>query len=136
MDKKYLTWIALGVGVVGLWWFYRSRQGLSLIPGRGQPPPPPAGGYAQGSGPGTIVLPRNPVPSGTSINDPAIVAARGAATGSGSRALCGLRWIKTVDGPYYGLCVSENDLNRWNAMAGGLANTATTAQVKSTLGLR
>lgn len=133
MDRQKVTWIVLGLGVVGLWWFYRSRRGLPVLPGMGSSTP------VRGSaGPTTQGSPAPaPAPSGSrTINDPDIVAARGAATGSGSRAACGLRWIKTIDGPYYGLCVDEATLGRWNAIAGGAALTATTAQVKATLGLR
>ena len=134
MDRKKVMWIALGVGVIGLWWFYRSRKGLSLLPGRS---PAAAGPYAQGNGPAPPVLPGPaPAPGTRTINDPDIVAARGTATGPLSRSACSRRWIKTIDGPYYGLCVDDATLARWNSIAGALATTATTAQVKSTLGIR
>ena len=134
--KGYGTWIALGAGVVALYAWYRSRSGLPVWPIRAAAPRPPGGVYAEAPGPnrppsGPVVL---PAPGGRTINDPDIVRARGAAAGSGSRAVCSQRWIKTIDPPYYGFCVDESTLNYWNSVAGSTAQYATSDDVKRILG--
>ena len=107
MAIKRNDWITIGIlgaGAIALWIWYRSRTGASLLPSTN---------YAQGAGPTAQGF------GGTrpDINDPNIVAARGAYTGPGSRFQCAGRWIKTVDGPAYGVCATDADFGLWTSRA-------------------
>jgi hypothetical protein len=111
--QKQIVLVA-GVGGLALWWFYRSRQGLPILPSG------VAGIVGTGGSPAVIPTSRTQPGSGPSPDDPQIVAARGAATGPLSHKACARpnRFIKTVDGPYYGYCVSQAEFDAWNASPG------------------
>lgn len=126
MKLSTRTVVILAVGAGLLWWWYRSRAGLSLVPsfmGGSQP-------LALPQGTGVRVPPAASLPpvSSLGISDPAIVAARGAATGPESRKAphSGMRWINTVTPPYYGFWVTQAQFNDWSRLPGDVQGHATT----------
>ncbi len=134
-QKQIVLWGALAAGAAGLYLWYRSRSGQ---PFGARPPAYPLPGGVGAQGPGPLPPPggsESTPPAGATINSPQIVAARGAQTGQGSQRACnaaGGRFIKTIDAPYYGICASQANFDRWNA-SNPPAN-ATTAMVRTRLG--
>lgn len=112
--KQKQILLVAGIGGLALWWFYRSRQGLPVLPSG------VAGIVGGGGAPAVIPESRTLPSSGPSPDDPSIVAARGMNSGPGSQKMCARpsRFIKTVDGPLYGFCVSQAEFDAWNASPG------------------
>jgi hypothetical protein len=125
------TYLILGIGAAGLlWFFYRRKQGLSLIPNIG------GSGGAGFAGSGSTL----PTVGGTvAIDNPDIVKARDAQTGALARHSCqaGMRWINTTTGPYFGHCVQNDVFGQWAALPSDVqyyATDATYAQFMSAIG--
>jgi hypothetical protein len=120
-QKKIL--LVAGVGGLALWWFYRSRQGLPLF-----------SGVAGVTGNSTVIPAARLEPgSGPSPDDPTIVAARGAA-GAQLRCIRPNRFIKTIDPPNYGICVTQAEFDAWNASPGAQIWSTRDADVLAFLG--
>jgi hypothetical protein len=130
MTKNTKILIILGLGAVGLWIWYRKRQGLSIVPnfaGSGGAP------FA-GSG-STLPTVGGSVP----IDDRDIIALRAAQTGALARTNCIFpnRWINTTSGPYYGKCVQGDVFSEWvklPASVQGFATDATYAEFMRAIG--
>lgn len=135
-QKQILLWGAIAAGAAGLYLWYRARSSGAAWGLRPPGNPLPGGTGAQAPGPLPPPAGNGSTPApGSTINSPAIVAARGAQTGTGSQRACnaaGGRFIKTIDAPYYGLCVSQANFDRWNAT--NPPDNATTARVRQVLG--
>lgn len=135
-QKQLILWGLVAAGAVGLVLWYRARSSGADWGLRPPGSPLPGGTGAQSPGPLPPPAGSGSTPTpGVTINSPQIVAARGAQTAQGSQRACnaaGGRFIKTIDAPYYGVCASQANFDRWNA-SNPPAN-ATTADVRSRLG--
>lgn len=121
-QKKQASIAILVVGAAGLWYWWRRRQGLPLVPNFGGAG---GGGYA-GS---TNTTPG--VGGNTRIDDPTISKLRAEQTGAMARTNClptpANRWINTTTGPFYGKCVPNDVFQQWAALPGDVQLYATDA---------
>lgn len=121
MTKDQKTYLILGIGAAGLaWWFWRRRQGLSLIPNFGG---------SGGAGFAGSTTPQATVGGTTAIDNPDLIKLRDAQTGPLARKSCIFpnRWINTTTGPYYGKCVQQDVFAKWITLAGNVQQFATDA---------
>jgi hypothetical protein len=131
LTKDQKTYLILGIGGAGLlYWYWRRKNGLALIPNAG------GSGGAGFAGSGSTT----PTVGGTvAIDDPAIIAARNAQTGALARKSCifPMRWINTTTGPYYGKCVQQDVFAKWIELPANVqqfATDATYAQFMQSIG--
>jgi len=111
-----------GTSIGSLFSFSTSSSGLGVRPAGGTGVPGVIGSIGSGRG--------------ANVVDPEIVAARGAAVGPQSRYACSLpmRWINTIDGPYYGFCVTEAQFRDYQRQfASDVQGAMTTAQASQFL---
>lgn len=125
-QQKGLIVLAVGAAAIG-WWVWRSRRMSGTVSGTGT------------STTGSLDVLRNTLSRTNTIDDPSIVNLRGAAGGPASRRACpspgSSRWIKTVTGPNYGLCVTHAQFARWTALPGDIQERATAETVALALGI-
>lgn len=141
MTKNQKLLLIAGVGVLGLYAFYRYRQGQPIFSGfpllGGQGTMGSGTGNPAATGSGTTNLPQ--VPTQT-MSEQQRIMLRNQATGPLSRSQClinvdGRRWIDTQTAPYYGLCVSQAQFTRWLNSGYNSDSQPTLEYVKRFLGI-
>jgi hypothetical protein len=124
MKEKDLGLLLLIAGAGGLaWWFFFRNGSTASSPGGLAANFAPYGPQQGGKLSGGLINTAPPA----SIDDPAIVAARGA---YGEQARCnatGGRFIKTISPPEYGICVDAETFAAW--VAAGLGRSSVTIEI-------
>jgi hypothetical protein len=120
MTKDQKTYLLLGGGALALFaWYQYRRTGSfsfgSLLGGQGTAGSGSLNTSFSGSSPGGTVG-----GGSSSISESERLRLRALATGAGSRGVClfPARWIDTSTAPYYGLCVSQANFDKWVRTAG------------------
>ncbi len=125
LNKNQKMYLLLGGGALALYAFYRYRKTGSfsfgsLLGGQGT-----AGSGALNTSFGGSTSQPIVQTTGPAIDESERIRLRNLATGTASRGQCIFpagRWIDTSTAPYYGVCVTQAQFDKWKARANWTSN--------------